>query len=109
MCMSSVVCANGCIVMVCVCLWARMCMHTCVFSPVCVIWNMRACVSLPVNVAWACRSDPHVLMQGLCPCFPVNTLFFSSAAEEGMMGQIGGLLSLLLFSPSVFFSLGLVL
>lgn len=66
-----------------------MCMHICRSLPVCVIWNMCVCVcvALPVNVAWACRSGPHVLMQGLCPCFPVNTLFFSSAEEEGMRGR----------------------
>lgn len=100
-CVSSVVCANGCIAMVgaCVCISGSL-----------PSFGMCVCVFLPVNVAWACRSDTHVLTQGLCPCFPVNTLFFSSAADEG---QIGGLLFLhlllLFFSPSVFFSLRLVL
>lgn len=36
-----------------------------------------------------CRPAPHVLPQGLCPYLPVNTLFFSSSAEEGMRGRRG--------------------
>lgn len=84
-CVSSVVCATGCIVMVGVCV--HMCIHICGSLLVCIIRNVCVCVFLPVNVAWACRSDPHELMQGLCPCFPVNTLFFSSAEEEGIGGR----------------------
>lgn len=51
-----------------------------------------------VDVDLACKPAPHVLMRGLWPCFPVNTQFFSSSAEEGRRGLLSHLL-LLLFSP----------
>lgn len=110
-CVCPAACANGCIVPAgvggcgCGCVSLR--------DLTVVSFGMCVCASVPVNVAWARRSDT----QGLCPCFPVNTLFFFPCNSGRNVGQIGGLLLLhhpyllLFIHPPfpVFFSLRLVL
>lgn len=75
------VCISGCIVF-------DLCVRVCVCTRVFV-----GALHLSANkklYMWSWYvGQLHMYSWGLCPCFPVNTLFFSSSAEEWIRGQIG--------------------